>query len=122
MAIMPRESLFQRLLVRLRLHRLGFLRRWVAWNAGLIEGMDRARGKLGNLDVPIYAISAVSPLDDPKSKLYVGKQVKGAAAAGAETLERYATHTVRELHELDQEAVRVPWPRKSWSAKPSRAS
>jgi len=43
------------------------------------------------LDVPIYAISAVSPLDDPESKLYVGKRVKGAAARGGEVLERYAT-------------------------------
>ena len=43
------------------------------------------------LDVPIYAISAVSPLDDPESKLYVGKKVKGAAAQGGEILERYAT-------------------------------
>ena len=43
------------------------------------------------LDVPIYAISAVSPLDDPESKLYVGRKVKGAAASGGEILERYAT-------------------------------
>jgi esterase/lipase len=54
-AIMPRESLFQRILVRLRLHRAGFLRRWVGWNADIMEGMDRARGKIGGLDVPIYA-------------------------------------------------------------------
>lgn len=54
-AIMPRESLLQRLAVRLRLHRLGFVHRWVGWNAGLMEGMDRARGRLGSLRVPIYA-------------------------------------------------------------------
>jgi Ca-activated chloride channel family protein len=42
------------------------------------------------LDVPIYAISAVSRLDDPHSDLYVGHQAKGAAAVGAELLERYA--------------------------------
>jgi Ca-activated chloride channel family protein len=42
------------------------------------------------LDVPIYTVSAVSALDDPESDLYVGRQSKGAAAAGAELLERYA--------------------------------
>ena len=43
------------------------------------------------LDVPIYAITVVSPLDDPESPLYVGKKVKGAAAKGGEALERYAS-------------------------------
>lgn len=42
------------------------------------------------LDVPIYAISTLSPLDDPESDLYVGRQREGAAAAGAELLNRYA--------------------------------
>ena len=43
------------------------------------------------LDVPIYAITVVSPLDDPESPLYVGKKVKGAGAKGGEILERYAS-------------------------------
>jgi Ca-activated chloride channel family protein len=51
------------------------------------EVLDRSRA----LDVPIYAITAVSPLDDPASDLYVGRKVKGAAATGGEALERYAT-------------------------------
>jgi Ca-activated chloride channel family protein len=42
------------------------------------------------LDVPIYAISTVSPLDNPESPLYVGRKQQGAAAAGGEQLERYA--------------------------------
>jgi Ca-activated chloride channel family protein len=42
------------------------------------------------LDVPIYVISAVSPLDDPESPLYVGREAQGAAVAGGEMLERYA--------------------------------
>jgi len=54
-AIMPRESLLQRILVRLRLHRAPFMRRWVGWTADIMEGMDRARGKIGNIEVPIYA-------------------------------------------------------------------
>ena len=54
-AIMPRESFFQRLLVRLKLHRMRWVHRWVGWNADLMEGMDRARGKIGKIKVPIYA-------------------------------------------------------------------
>ena len=53
-AIMPRESLFQRLVVRLKLHRLGVLNRWIGWNADVMEGMDAARGHVPNLKVPIY--------------------------------------------------------------------
>jgi len=54
-AIMPRESFFQRLLVRLKLHRLGVVHRWLGWNADLMEGMDKARSKVGKIRVPIYA-------------------------------------------------------------------
>jgi esterase/lipase len=54
-AIMPRESMFQRLVVRLKLHRLGFIHNWLGWNADLMEGMDKARGKIGKIRVPIYA-------------------------------------------------------------------
>jgi Ca-activated chloride channel family protein len=42
------------------------------------------------LDVPIYAVSVISPLDDPSSKDYVGKKQQGASAKGTELLARYA--------------------------------
>lgn len=42
------------------------------------------------LDVPIYAVSVVSPLDDPGSKSFLGKKDAGEARAAAETLARYA--------------------------------
>jgi len=42
------------------------------------------------LDVPIYAVSVVSPLDDPRSRLFVGKPPPGAAAPGSAVLARYA--------------------------------
>jgi len=54
-AIMPRESFFQRLLVRLKIHRLRSVHRWLGWNADLMEGMDKARGKIGQVRVPIFA-------------------------------------------------------------------
>lgn len=53
-AIMPRENFLHRLLVRLKLHRLKFVHRRIGWNADLMEGMDRARGKIGKIKVPIY--------------------------------------------------------------------
>jgi Ca-activated chloride channel family protein len=42
------------------------------------------------LDVPIYAVSVLSPLDDPESKQFVGKKAAGVGARGAELLARYA--------------------------------
>jgi Ca-activated chloride channel homolog len=43
------------------------------------------------LDVPIYAVSVVSPLDDPASPSFLGKKAAGEAAAAAELLSRFAT-------------------------------
>lgn len=54
-AIMPRESIFHRLLVRLKLHRLRMVHSWIGWNADLMEGMDKARGKIGQIKVPVFA-------------------------------------------------------------------
>jgi Ca-activated chloride channel family protein len=50
------------------------------------EVIERSRA----LDVPIYAVSVVSPLDDPSSPRFLGKKGAGEAAAAAETLSRYA--------------------------------
>jgi esterase/lipase len=54
-ALMPKVSVFQRQIVRLRLHRLSFFRRLLGLNADLMEGMDTARGRVGRVRVPIYA-------------------------------------------------------------------
>jgi esterase/lipase len=54
-SIMPREKFWQRLLVKLKLHRIPCLRDWLDWNTDLIEGMDKARSKIGQLKMPIYA-------------------------------------------------------------------
>ena len=42
------------------------------------------------LDVPIYAISVLSPIDDPESPLYAGHGRTAAATAGSALLARYA--------------------------------
>jgi Ca-activated chloride channel family protein len=42
------------------------------------------------LDVPIYAVSVLSPIDDPSSPLFAGHERPAAATAGSEALQRYA--------------------------------
>ncbi len=43
------------------------------------------------LDVPIYAVSVVSPLDDPRSPEFLGDKKRAEAALAEETLSRYAS-------------------------------
>jgi len=62
------------------------------------DGMDTASqrspeeviARSRTLDVPIYAISVVSPLDDPASPRFVGRERPAAATAGSAILARYA--------------------------------
>lgn len=64
----------------------------------LTDGIDTSSQKTSDeviarsraLDVPIYAVSVVSPLDDPASSSFLGKKEAGVAAAASETLARYA--------------------------------
>ncbi len=64
----------------------------------ITDGMDTASQKTPEevversraLDVPIYTVSVVSPLDDPNSDRFTGEENAGAAALGAEVLSRYA--------------------------------
>jgi Ca-activated chloride channel homolog len=64
----------------------------------LTDGMDTSSQKTPDeviarsraLDVPIYVISVISPLDDPASDSFLGKKDAGRAAAATETLARYA--------------------------------
>jgi Ca-activated chloride channel family protein len=65
------------------------------------------------LDVPIYAISVVSPLDDPASPRYTGRERPAEATKGAALLQRYAelsggtAFTVSEFGGLKQAADRI---------------
>lgn len=64
----------------------------------LTDGVDTSSQKTADeviarsraLDVPIYAVSVVSPLDDPGSPSFLGKKDAGEATAASETLARYA--------------------------------
>ena len=65
----------------------------------LTDGIDTSSQKTAEeviarsraLDVPIYVVSVVSPLDDPGSQSFLGEKEAGQEAAAAETLARYAT-------------------------------
>ncbi len=96
-AIMPQESFFQRALVRLRLHRLGFVHRWMGWNADLMEGMDRARGRVGSLKVPIYAAQCD---DDDRASPGSLRFLQRKAGHGGSRFKAYAEggHTILSSH------------------------
>ncbi len=65
----------------------------------ITDGMDTSSARTPDeviahsraLDVPIYAVSVLSPLDDPSSSLFVGRQQPGPASVGNAVLARYAS-------------------------------
>lgn len=65
------------------------------------------------LDVPIYGLSVVSPLDDPASSLYTGREAGTPHARGRALLQRYAqlsggaAFTVSDFRGLYQAAARI---------------
>ena len=65
------------------------------------------------LDVPIYAVSVVSPLDDPGSERFTGRERPAVATTGAAVLARYAelsggrSFTVSEIGGLRSAALRI---------------
>jgi Ca-activated chloride channel family protein len=67
----------------------------------LTDGIDTSSQKTADeviarsraLDVPIYVISVVSPLDDPSSQSFLGEKEAGQEAAAAETLARYSSYS-----------------------------
>jgi len=87
----------------------------------ITDGMDTASQRTPEeviarsraLDVPIYAISVVSPLDDPASPRFVGRERPAAATAGSAVLARYAalsggaSFTVSDFGRLKRAAERI---------------
>jgi len=65
------------------------------------------------LDVPIYAVSVVSPLDDPASPRFTGRERPAVAVAGMAILKRYAlwsggaAFTVSDFAGLKQASQRI---------------
>jgi len=87
----------------------------------ITDGVDTASQKTADeaiarsraLDVPIYSISVISPLDDPRSPLFSGRERPASATAGSATLARYAQQsggaafTVSDFGGLRQAAAQV---------------
>jgi VWFA-related protein len=87
----------------------------------ITDGVDTASQKAPDeviarsraLDVPIYAISVVSPLDDPASPSFAGRERPAAATVGSAVLARYAQQsggaafTVSDFSALRQAAVQI---------------
>lgn len=65
------------------------------------------------LDVPIYTVSVVSPLDDPKSEYYTGRERPTAESLGVPVLRRYAelsggaAFTVSDFPALREAAAQI---------------
>jgi Ca-activated chloride channel family protein len=65
------------------------------------------------LDVPIYSVSVVSPVDDPESSLFTGRERPAASTAGTALLVRYAalsggaSFTVSDLGGLQRAAATI---------------
>jgi Ca-activated chloride channel family protein len=65
------------------------------------------------LDVPIYTVSVISPLDDPSSDRFVGRQQSSVATKGSTLLARYAdmsggaSFRVRDFRGLKAAADRI---------------
>src|SRR5262245_47370032 len=55
-----------------------------------MQAPDSVIARSRALDVPIYTVSVVSPLDDPSSDQFVGRRQAGAATKGSAVLARYA--------------------------------
>jgi Ca-activated chloride channel family protein len=87
----------------------------------LTDGIDTASQLLPDevlrrsqaLDVPIYAVSVVSPLEDPASPRFSGRERPAPATAGAAVLARYAelsggaAFTVSDIGALRAAAARI---------------
>lgn len=87
----------------------------------LTDGVDTASQLVADevlsrsqaLDVPIYAVSVVSPLEDPKSPRFSGRERPALATAAATVLARYAelsggaAFTVSEIGGLRAAAGRI---------------
>lgn len=74
---------------------------------------DEVAARSRVLDVPIYTVSVVSPLDDPKSEYFTGKERPTGESKGLPVLRRYAelsggaAFTVSDFPGLREAAARI---------------
>lgn len=74
-ALNPRVPFLTRMMLRLNLHRLPFLRRRLGWNLEVFDAMDGAKPLVSKLDLPIYAAHCEDdPRIDPSSLRHLQKK------------------------------------------------
>jgi pimeloyl-ACP methyl ester carboxylesterase len=54
-ALVPRVTIFERLFLRMKLHRLRWLRPRLGWSPEILEAMETARQQVPRLRAPVYA-------------------------------------------------------------------
>lgn len=80
-ALIARESLAQKLMIRLRLNRLKFFRRWFGWNSSLVEGMDLARRHFNKIKAPVFAAQCEDDtLASPNSLRFLQRKARHGAS------------------------------------------
>jgi esterase/lipase len=102
-ALIPRVTLVERLFLRLKLHRLRWLRPRLGWNPEVLEAMESARTQVGRLRLPIYAaqcddderISPISLRVLQKRTRHRASRFRAFASGGHDIL---AAHGAEELH------------------------
>lgn len=76
-ALVPHLPWTTRLMIRLGLHRLPFVSRRVGWDMEVFTAMEKARGRLGKLRMPVYAAQCEDdPRIEPASLRLVQKKVR----------------------------------------------
>lgn len=54
-ALIPKVSFWHRMMISLRLHRLPMISRKIGWNLEVFAAMEKAKGQVGKLKLPVYA-------------------------------------------------------------------
>ncbi len=54
-ALTPKVSFWSRLMIGLRLHRVPVFRKRIGWNLEVFAAMEKAKGQVGKLQLPVYA-------------------------------------------------------------------
>jgi VWFA-related protein len=62
--------------------------------------VDEAVAKAKGVDLPVYAIRVISPVDDPENEMFLG--VHGAHFRGEDALRRFTTETGGEMYQGSQ--------------------
>lgn len=117
-ALTPKVSFWSRLMIGLRLHRLPPFRRRVGWNLEVFAAMEKAKGQVGKIKMPVYAAHCQDDERiDPSSLRHLQKKVHNRASrfrlfpTGGHMI--LQAHGADSLNEEILEFIRVRQPQRS---------